>query len=95
MPIDVRFSGLLALVADLRAMGATNILASRSKVPLSRAGLAAAMATFAARADEGGKTTERFEMIHLIGWAPSPDQPKPARRGSATTSLADALRARG
>ena len=30
-------------------------------------------------------------IVYLTGWAPSSDQPRPARRGSATTSLAAAL----
>jgi SAM-dependent methyltransferase len=90
--IDVRFPGLPALVRDRRAMGGTNILAERSRRPLGRLGLAAAIADFAAAADSDGKTAERFEIVQLLGWAPSPDQPRPARRGSATASLAEALR---
>jgi SAM-dependent methyltransferase len=88
-PVDVRFSALLDLVRDLRAMGGTNLLAARSRRPLGRRALAAAIADF----EEGeGKTTERFEILHLLGWAPSPDQPRPARRGSGTVSLAAALK---
>jgi NADH dehydrogenase [ubiquinone] 1 alpha subcomplex assembly factor 5 len=90
--VTVRFSGLSQLVADLRAMGATNILVDRSKRPFGRAAFAAAAADFAASADADGKTSERFEIIHLSGWAPSPDQPRPARRGSGTASLAETLR---
>ncbi|MEA3008412.1 MAG: hypothetical protein QOJ91_104 [Sphingomonadales bacterium] len=88
-PVDVRFSSLLGLVRDLRAMGATNILAARSRRPLGRQALAAAIADFDT---PGDKTAERFEILHLLGWSPSPDQPKPARRGSGTVSLADALK---
>jgi SAM-dependent methyltransferase len=91
---DVRFPHLLALVADLRAMGATNVLAARSPRPLGRAAVAAALADFAAAADQDGKTAERFEIVHLLGWAPAPEQPKPARRGSASVSLAAALKPR-
>jgi SAM-dependent methyltransferase len=90
--VKVRFGSLLRLVADLRAMGATNLLAGRSRRPLGRIGLAAATADFAAQADSDGKTTERFEIVYLIGWAPAPNQPQPARRGSATASLTDALK---
>jgi len=89
--VKVRFSSLVQLVSDLRAMGATNILATRARRPLGRFALAAAAATFAEHADADGKTAERFEILHLTGWAPAPDQPRPARRGSATASLADAL----
>jgi SAM-dependent methyltransferase len=90
-PVDVRFASLLDLVSDLRAMGATNILTERSRRPLGRRGLAAAIADFE---DEDGKTAERFEIVHLLGWAPAPDQPRPARRGSGTVSLAEALKPR-
>ena len=92
--VDVRFSSLMSLVSDLRAMGATNVLASRSKRPLGRFALAAAMADFADHADADGKTAERFEIVHLLGWAPAPSQPQPARRGSGTVSLAEALKKR-
>jgi SAM-dependent methyltransferase len=92
--IDVRFGGLARLVGDLRAMGGTNLLAARSRRPLGRLGLGAAATDFADRADADGKTTERFEIIHLLGWAPAPSQPQPARRGSATHSLAAALKRR-
>ena len=90
--LTVRFSSLTSLVADLRGMAATNILAERSKRPFGKVGLAAAIADFAAHCDHDGKTAERFEIVHVSAWGPSPDQPKPARRGSAVASLADALR---
>ncbi len=37
-------------------------------------------------------TAERFEIVYLTGWAPDASQPRPARRGSATASLAEALK---
>jgi SAM-dependent methyltransferase len=89
--VTVRFSSLPRLVGDLRGMGATNILGQRGR-PLGRLGLAAAIADFRAQADPDGKTAERFEILSLSGWAPSPDQPRPARRGSGVTSLAEALK---
>lgn len=92
--VTVRFPSLLSLVRDLRAMGGTNILHNRSRTPLGRLALAAAIADFEAQADPDGKTGERFDIIYLTGWSPAPDQPQPARRGSATASLAAALRAR-
>jgi SAM-dependent methyltransferase len=92
--IDVRFGAFLSLVQDLRAMGATNVLAARSTRPIGRLGLLAAMADFADNADADGKTAERFEIVNMLGWAPAESQPQPARRGSATISLADALKRR-
>ena len=92
--VNVRFSNLARLVADLRGMGATNMLAARARGPLGRHALAAAWSTFESGADPDGKVSERFEILHLLGWAPSPDQPKPARRGSGSVSLSAALRPR-
>lgn len=89
--LTVRYGNLFGLLRDLRGMGATNILAKET-TPLSRNWLSAAAQAFAERADGDGKTAERFEIICLTGWAPSPDQPKPAKRGSGTTSLASALK---
>ena len=90
--VQIRFSSFARLVGDLRAMGATNILASRGRRPIGRFGLAAAIADFAAHAEADGKTSETFEIVTMTGWAPSPDQPRPARRGSATASLAATLK---
>jgi len=87
--VPVRYGNLFSLVADLRGMAASNML--RDRHPLHRSTLAELAAAYAARADADGRIPERFEVIYLTGWAPSPDQPKPARRGSATARLADAL----
>ncbi|MDF0489487.1 methyltransferase domain-containing protein [Sphingomonas sp. H39-1-10] len=89
-PLKVRYGDLGGLVRDLRGMGATNALNGRR--PLRRDTLARAYQAFADLADAEGRVPERFEIIFMTGWAPSPDQPKPARRGSATSSLAAALK---
>ena len=88
--LNVRYAGLGRLLSDLRGMAATNLLVGRT--PLRRDTLARAADAFAAQADPDGRTTERFEIVFLTGWAPAPSQPQPARRGSATASLADALK---
>jgi NADH dehydrogenase [ubiquinone] 1 alpha subcomplex assembly factor 5 len=89
--VEIRFSGLPSLLGDLRAMAGTNILAARSRTPLTRLGLAAAMADFRESSDPDGKTAERVEIIYLTAWAPAVGQPQPARRGSGTVSLAATL----
>ncbi len=91
--LTVRYGGFGRLLDDLRGMAAGNVLASRH--PLRRDVLARAAAAFAARAAADGRTAERFDLIFLTAWSPSPDQPKPARRGSAGASLAAALRPQG
>lgn len=88
--LTVRYSAFGRLLDDLRGMGAANVLAERH--PLRRDTLARAAAAFADRGDAEGRTAERFDLVFLTGWSPAPDQPKPAKRGSATASLAAALR---
>jgi SAM-dependent methyltransferase len=88
--LQVRYPGLSRLIADLRGSANGSLL---NAPPLSRFALAAAHAAFDAGQSDG-KTAEIFEIIYLTGWAPAPDQPKPAARGSGTTSLADALKPR-
>ncbi|MDV3455949.1 methyltransferase domain-containing protein [Sphingomonas sp. HF-S4] len=86
----VRYAGLPNLLRDLRGMAATNLLSNPA--PLTRDTLVRASAAFADRAEPDGRTPERFEIVYLTGWAPDASQPQPARRGSATASLADALK---
>ena len=88
--LDVRYRDFGRLLGDLRGMAASNLLADRRTI--SRAALAAAAAAFADGADADGRTSERFSLVFLTGWAPDPSQPLPAKRGSATASLADALK---
>lgn len=87
---DVRYASFGRLLDDLRGMAASNILTGRSA--MTRGTLARAAAAFADAAGPDGRTTERFSIVFLTGWAPDASQPKPARRGSATASLAAALR---
>ncbi|MEO5867417.1 MAG: class I SAM-dependent methyltransferase [Sphingomonas sp.] len=90
--LTVRYANIGGLLDDLRGMGASNVL--RDRRMLRRTTLAHMAEAFAARAEADGKTSEHFELIYLTGWAPAPGQPRPARRGSATASLASALRSK-
>jgi len=89
--LTVRYGDMIRLMHDLRGMGAGNALASRPPA-LRRDVLMRAMAHFAQAADSDGRTTEQICVIYLSGWKPDPSQAKPARRGSATVSLAQALK---
>ncbi|HEX7820467.1 MAG TPA: methyltransferase domain-containing protein [Sphingobium sp.] len=89
--LRVGYEGLLGLMADLRGMGAAQCLLSRPPA-LGRGALMRAIEHFAASADPDGRVRERFEIVHMSGWRPDPSQPRAARRGSATVSLADALK---
>jgi hypothetical protein len=67
--VAVAYRGFDRLVADLRAMGATNLLRERPR-RLSRRAREAAARAFA-EAGENGRTTETFEILHFAAWAPA------------------------
>lgn len=68
--VTVRYSALDRLVADLRAMGATNILTQRPRQPVLRQGLTAARGLFAHLSEPDGKSAETFDLLHFAAWAP-------------------------
>ena len=88
--LDIGYVSLGRLLADLRAAAATNVLAQR--LPATRGWLTRLNDAFKTQADTDGRTRETLSYITLTGWAPGPGQPEPARRGSATASLAAALK---
>jgi SAM-dependent methyltransferase len=90
--LTVRYDNPFALMRDLRAMGATNVLSERRRAPLKRATLTRMAEIYAARfADADGRLRATFEIAWLSGWAPHESQQKPLRPGSAKQRLADAL----
>jgi SAM-dependent methyltransferase len=90
--VVVRYSSPLALMADLRRMGATNPLVERRRVPLRRSVLARVLEVYAERfSDSDGKVRASFDIVWLSGWAPHESQQQPLRPGSAKARLADAL----
>lgn len=90
--VTVRYAHPLKLLADLRAMGETNVLVERPTTPLTRAVLARTFTLYQERFGEAdGRIRATFEIITLTGWAPHPDQQKPLKPGSAKMRLADAL----
>jgi len=89
--LNVSYETPLHLMHDLRAMGETNVMLARRKTPLRRATLQRALEIYGANYATNGRINATFEVIFLTGWAPSENQPKPLRPGSATTSLAAAL----
>jgi len=86
--IALRYRDPLALLADLRAAGEGNaVLARDGRIP-PRALFPLAAARMGA--EEAG-VPATLRLVVLTGWAPSAGQPRPARPGSATARLADAL----
>lgn len=92
--LTARYSSLLDLMHDLRGMGLGNVMSRERTGTLTRTTVAKAAALFSAHADPDGKTAENFVLLYFSGWKPDPSQPKAARRGSATQSLASALKSK-
>ena len=89
----VRYRDAWHLMRDLRLMGEGNALAARLRRPTRRAVLARAAEVYHEQyADADGLIPATFEIICLTGWSPHDSQQKPLRPGSATKSLADALK---
>jgi SAM-dependent methyltransferase len=91
--IVVRYDSAFALMADLRRMGATNILVERRRMPTRRATLLRMAQIYGERfADADGRIRATFDVIWLSGWAPHDSQQKPLQPGSAKASLAEAVK---
>lgn len=93
--LTVRYDSPIALMRDLRAMGASNMLTERRRTPLRRATLQRMLEIYARRfADADGRLRATFEIVWLTGWAPHESQQKPLKPGAAAQRLADVLGAR-
>lgn len=91
--IVVRYGDAFALMADLRRMGATNIVFERRRTPTRRATMLRMAQIYTERfADPDGRIRATFDVIWLSGWAPHESQPKPLKPGSATASLEAAVK---
>lgn len=90
--VTVRYDTMFGLMADLRAMGATNALADRSRKPATRRLFQRAAEIYAERfSDPDGRVRASFSFVWLSGWAPDASQQKPLKPGSAQVSLAKVL----
>ena len=70
--VSVTYAHPLKLLADLRQMGETNVLADRHPRGLSRPLLARTAEIYLERfGDADGRITATFDIITLTGWAPS------------------------
>ena len=87
--ITLLYADPLALLHDLRNAGETNPVALRDRRPPSPELFAAALAAMPA---QDGRTAATLRLAMLTAWAPGPNQPRPAARGSGTVSLSAALR---
>lgn len=66
--VELSYRSLDGLVRDLRAMGMTNMLAARPRMPVGRRAFAAARAAFLEGRDRG---LEQVEILHFAAWKPA------------------------
>jgi SAM-dependent methyltransferase len=91
--ITVRYDSAFALMADLRRMGATNILVERRRTPTRRATMLRMAEVYAERfADADGRIRATFDIIWMSAWAPHESQQQPLKPGSAKASLEEAVK---
>lgn len=90
--VQVAYASPLALMRDIKAMGASNVLTARRRTLTRRDVLARAAQIYQERhAREDGRVLATFEILTITAWAPDPSQQKPLKPGSAAMRLADAL----
>jgi hypothetical protein len=92
----VRYAHPVALMQELKGLGASNPLADRPSQLATPRLIGTAAAAYAELAgDPDGRVRATLEIVWFSGWNPSEDQPKPLRPGSAEISLAKVLGKRG
>jgi len=90
--VTVTYASPLALMQEIRAMGASNMLLARRRRPVTRRLVMRAAELYAERFGiAGGRVRATFEILTLTAWAPDESQQRPLRPGSAQARLADAL----
>ncbi len=90
--LTVRYRDMFALMQDLRAMAATNILGARLRQPTYRRVFERAAKLYQEQfSDADGRIRATFELIWVSGWAAHESQQKPLKPGSAKSRLADVL----
>ena len=90
--LALRYASPFHLMQELKAMGAGNTLAERSRGLTTPALLARASSHYAESAsDPDGRIRATVVLLSASGWAPHDSQQKPLRPGSAKTRLAEAL----
>ena len=91
--ITVTYESAEALMHDLRAMGEANATRGRARHFARRETFRALDACYRdsfGQAD--GRIPATFQVLYLTGWCPHESQQQPARRGSGSVRLAEALR---
>lgn len=92
---SVTYAHLFDLVRDLRALGATNLLHERSQKNEARTVWMEAAALYQEKFSPPGQKERIYascELVYMTGWRAHESQQKPLKPGSATASLAEAVK---
>ena len=93
--VRVTYASPLALMREIKAMGASNMLTERRRIPVTRGLLFRAAEIYQRKFGQpDGRIPATFEIITLTGWVPHESQQKPLSPGSAQVRLADVLKPR-
>jgi hypothetical protein len=93
--VRVTYASPLALMREIKAMGASNMLTERRRTPVTRQLLFRVAEIYQDRFGlPDGRIPATFEIITLTGWVPHESQQKPLAPGSAQVRLADVLKPR-
>ncbi len=76
--MTVTYASPLALMAEIKAMGASNMLTDRRRVPVTRGLLARACEIYSERfGGPDGRVPATFEILTMTAWVPHESQQKP------------------
>lgn len=90
--LTISYPHLFALMEDVKGAGQSNALVARRKLPTARDFFVQAAALYAAQhGDAESRIPATVEFVTLTGWKPAANQQQPAKRGSGTVSLKQAL----
>jgi SAM-dependent methyltransferase len=90
---QVRYANPLALMQEIKSLGASNPLADQPTHLVTRTLLMAACEAYAEIAgDPDGRVRAELDILWLSGWAPHESQQKPLKPGSAKVSLTEVLK---
>ncbi|MCA0434843.1 MAG: methyltransferase domain-containing protein [Proteobacteria bacterium] len=94
--MTLRYSDPIALMREVKALGFSNPLVSRSRNGISRRLLLNAVSAYQLdHSDADGRVRATLEIAWAMAWKPHPSQQQPLKPGSASARLADALQSPG
>ena len=89
--VKIHYHSMEQILDDIRMM-AENQKLNASAPPLTRKLLKRAAEIYAEKfSNEDNRLIAHFRLAWLLGWAPSPSQARPAKRGSGQINLKDAI----